>query len=135
MWNAGAAYVAEHPQRFLELAVLKFLRFWRLWPYVQGYATLPYVLASLASFVPILILTVFYLAIWGWRDRVRIAPVLAWGVYLTLVHMIFIGSLRYRLPLEPFMIMFAAIAVMRIDRWRRDYVRGSALFTPKFPEP
>jgi 4-amino-4-deoxy-L-arabinose transferase-like glycosyltransferase len=135
LWNAGAAYVAEHPQRFLELAVLKFLRFWRLWPYVQGYATLPYVLASLASFVPILILTVFYLAIWGWRDRVRIAPVLAWGVYLTLVHMIFIGSLRYRLPLEPFMIMFAAIAVMRIDRWRRDYVRGSALFTPKFPEP
>jgi hypothetical protein len=30
--------------------------------------------------------------------------------------MIFIGSLRYRLPLEPFMIMFAAVATMRLGR-------------------
>jgi|ERR1035437_587299 4-amino-4-deoxy-L-arabinose transferase-like glycosyltransferase len=39
MWNAGASYVAENPRRFFELACLKFLRFWRLWPYVQDYAT------------------------------------------------------------------------------------------------
>jgi 4-amino-4-deoxy-L-arabinose transferase-like glycosyltransferase len=117
MWNAGVSYVAENPRRFLELAWLRFERFWRPWPYAQDYATPLYVVVSLASFVPVLILTVTYLAIWGWRERIRIAPVLAWGAYLTLIHTIFIGSLRYRLPLEPFMIMFAAVATMRLGRW------------------
>jgi 4-amino-4-deoxy-L-arabinose transferase-like glycosyltransferase len=117
MWNAGVSYVAENPRRFLELAWLKFERFWRPWPYAQDYATPLYVVVSLASFVPVLILTVIYLAIWGWWERIRIAPVLAWGAYLTLIHTIFIGSLRYRLPLEPFMIMFAAVATMRLGRW------------------
>jgi 4-amino-4-deoxy-L-arabinose transferase-like glycosyltransferase len=116
MWNAGMSYVAENPRRFLELARLKFLRFWRLWPYVQDYATPLYVVASLISFVPVLILSAIYLIFWGWREHTRIAPILAWGAYLTLIHMIFIGSLRYRLPLEPFMIMFAAVAIVRLGR-------------------
>ena len=115
-WNAGLSYVAENPQRFLELARLKFLRFWRPWPYAQDYATPLYVVASLISFVPVLILSALYLIVWGWREHTRIAPILAWGAYLTLIHMIFIGSLRYRLPLEPFMIMFAAVAIMRLGR-------------------
>jgi 4-amino-4-deoxy-L-arabinose transferase-like glycosyltransferase len=117
MWAAGLSYVAEHPQRFLELATLKLLRFWRLWPYAQDYASPLYVLVSLASFLPVLVLSVIYLLVWGWREPARIAPYLAWGVYLTLIHMIFISSLRYRLPLEPFMIMFAAVAITRFGRW------------------
>jgi hypothetical protein len=68
----------------------------------------------------VLILSVIYLISWGWRERTRIAPMMAWGAYLTLIHMIFIGSLRYRLPLEPFMIMFAAVAIMRLARWQRN---------------
>jgi 4-amino-4-deoxy-L-arabinose transferase-like glycosyltransferase len=117
MWNAGVSYVTENQRRFLELAWLRFQRFWRPWPYAQDYATPLYVVVSLASFLPVLILSVIYLVIWGWRERIRIAPVLAWGAYLTLIHAIFIGSLRYRLPLEPFMIMFAAVAIMRLGRW------------------
>ena len=74
-------------------------------------------LVSLASFLPVLVLSVIYLLVWGWREPARIAPYLAWGVYLTLIHMIFISSLRYRLPLEPFMIMFAAVAITRFGRW------------------
>ena len=117
LWHAGMSYIAENPPRFLELAYLKFLRFWRLWPYVQDYATPLYLIASLVNFVPVLILSVIYLVIWGVRERARIAPILAWDVYLTLTHMIFIGSIRYRLPLEPFMIMFAAVAITRLGRW------------------
>jgi hypothetical protein len=116
LWQAGADYIAQHPGRFLELAGLKFLRFWRPWPYAREYSSPLYVIVSLASFVPVLILTVVYLAGWGWRERVRIAPILAWGAYLTAVHMILIGSVRYRLPLEPFMIVFAAVALVRIAR-------------------
>ncbi len=133
MWKAGMSYVAENPQRFLELARLKFLRFWRLWPYVQDYATPLYVVASLISFVPVLILSAIYLIVWGWREHTRIGPILAWGAYLTLIHMIFIGSLRYRLPLEPFMIMFAAVTTMRLGR---AVMKAAQKFTkpgPAFP--
>ena len=128
MWKAGVSFVSENPQRFAQLAYLKFLRFWRLWPYAQEYASPLYVVASLISFFPILILTIIYLFMWGWRERTRIAPMLAWGAYLTLIHMIMIGSLRYRLPLEPFMIILAAVALLRLARWhgKRNDV-GSAL--------
>ena len=121
LWNAGANYIAENPQRFLKLAALKFLRFWRLWPYVQDYASPLYVVVSLVSFLPVLVLSIIYLIIWGWRDRIRVAPILAWGAYLTLIHMIFIGSLRYRLPLEPLMIVLAAVAIVRLARWHWRY--------------
>jgi hypothetical protein len=49
---------------------------------------------------------------------------MAWGAYLTLIHMVFIGSLRYRLPLEPFIIMFAAVAVIRLGRWQLSRQKG-----------
>jgi hypothetical protein len=116
LWNAGVAYIIEHPGRFLELAGLKFVRFWALWPYAREYSRPLYVVASLLSFGPVLILTIVYLVGWGWRERIRIAPILAWGAYLTAVHMVMIGSVRYRLPLEPFMIVFAAVALVRLAR-------------------
>jgi hypothetical protein len=37
----------------------------------------------------------------------KITPILALSLYLTLVHMVTIGSIRYRFPLEPFLIIFA----------------------------
>jgi len=46
--------------------------------------------------------------------RARIAPPLLFVAYGTAVHVITIASLRYRLPLEPFMLMFAAVAVARL---------------------
>jgi hypothetical protein len=63
-----------------------------------------------------LILSLVYLALWGIRDFWRIAPILAFVGYLTLVNVVFVTSLRYRLPLEPFMIMFAATALVRLAR-------------------
>ena len=38
------------------------------------------------------------------------------GGYLTLVNVVFVTSLRYRLPLEPFMIVFAMAALVRLAR-------------------
>jgi len=42
------------------------------------------------------------------------APPLLFVAYGTAVHVITIASLRYRLPLEPFMLMFAAATVARL---------------------
>ena len=46
------------------------------------------------------------------------APLLLFIGYLTAVHMIMVGSIRYRLPLEPFLIVFAAAAFTRGSRMK-----------------
>jgi len=113
MWNAGADYIKQNPGSFVELAITKFVRFWRLWPYASDYATPLYVAVSLLSFAPVLALALVYLALWGWRDRAVIAPVVLLAAYLTAVHMVLAASARYRLPLEPFLIILAATTVSR----------------------
>jgi hypothetical protein len=114
MWNAGADYIKQNPGRFLALTITKFMRFWRPWPYAVDYATPLYVVLSLISFVPVLGLALVFLAAWGWREHAVIAPVVLLAAYLTAVHMVLAASVRYRLPLEPFLIILAATAVSRL---------------------
>jgi len=114
--KAGLDYVKQDPKAFVERAWIKFIRFWRLWPYFDQYARPLYVAMYIITYVPIFVLTLVYLVFWGLRDFWRIAPLLAFGAYLTLVNVVFVTSLRYRLPLEPFMIVLAAAALVRLAR-------------------
>ncbi len=116
MWDAGLAYIKNNPERFVELAGLKFVRFWRLWPYASAYSGRAYVVVSLLTFVPVLVLAMLYLGLWGWREIALVAPVLGLIGYFTLVHVVLAASLRYRLPLEPFLIVLASVAVARLAR-------------------
>jgi 4-amino-4-deoxy-L-arabinose transferase-like glycosyltransferase len=120
--DAAVKYITEDPIRFIKLAGLKFMRFWRLWPFAEDYRTPVYVVGSVVSFVPVLILAIVYLVFFSSGHLVRIFPLLLFIGYLTAVHMIMVGSMRYRLPLEPFLIVLAAAAITRlvkpIDRIR-----------------
>jgi hypothetical protein len=131
--DAAISFIKDNPGRFVELAWLKFQRFWRLWPYAEEYTSPIYVIGSVISFVPVLILSIVYLIGWGWRERIRILPIVAWGGYLTAIHMIMIGSVRYRLPLEPFMIIFAAVAFARLTRLWPAGAAWTARFGPAQP--
>ncbi len=104
--NVAVDYIVHNPQRFLELAALKFLRIWRVTPVHEAYRSLSTMLVSIASFVPILLLAVLGLFIKRHLLR-RLSPILFFAVGYTAVHMILVGTIRYRLPLEPFMIIFA----------------------------
>jgi len=115
-WNAGLDYIRQEPVAFLQRAVVKFVRFWRLWPYAENYSSPAIIAVYILSYAPVFLLTLVYLALWGLPEFVRIAPILGFAGYLTLVNVVFIASLRYRLPIEPFMIMFAATAAIRLAR-------------------
>lgn len=112
--DAAIAYIKDHPGRFIELAGVKFLRFWRPWPYAPGYQS-PWVIAvSLMSFGVVAVLCGVFVLRFArpfWRP---LTPIYLFAAYLTLVHMVTIGSIRYRLPLEPFMIVMAASAAVRM---------------------
>ena len=50
----------------------------------------------------------------------EISPIFALFGYLTLVHMVTIGSVRYRFPLEPYLIIFAGyffIDIIKNNQW------------------
>ena len=68
------------------------------------------------SFVPVALLALFYLLRWGWRELARIGPIVLFIGYLTGIHMVTIGSVRYRVPMEPFVMVFAAVAAARLLR-------------------
>jgi len=113
----GWDYIRGHPGRFIELAGAKFVRFWRLWPHAEEPAvgTLKAAVAGV-TFIPILIL-----ALWGaiaarhlWRRLLLIYLLFA---YYTLLHMVLMAITRYRLPLEPFLIVLAAHGL--VELWNR----------------
>ena len=116
--DAALRFIVNNPVRFVELAAVKFARMWRPWPRHEGYAGVLPVAMALAGFVPVAGLSLIYLAFWGHRDWPNIAPIVFLIFYFTAVHMVIYGTIRYRLPLEPFLIMFASAAAVRLVRLR-----------------
>jgi 4-amino-4-deoxy-L-arabinose transferase-like glycosyltransferase len=116
--DAAIAYIVHNPQRFAELAVLKFLRIWRLWPVNEAYRTTAAAVVLFASFVPVLLLAAF--GLYANRGQLRrLSPVLLFGIGYTAVHMVLVGTIRYRLPLEPFLIILAGAGASYLVRRRR----------------
>jgi|APSaa5957512535_1039671.scaffolds.fasta_scaffold07583_2 hypothetical protein len=101
-------YIMKNPYRFLELAGVKFTRFWRLWPHTEYYQQWYVIATSLLSYGVILFLAIGFLLRNVKIYFRKIIPIFALFGYLTLVHMVTIGSIRYRFPLEPFLIIFAS---------------------------
>ena len=106
MWQASVDWAREHPRRVLELVGIKFLRMWNVWPNEPAFRGWPTRLVLLVTYCPLLVLGligVWRYTPWGWPY------VLAWlpAVYLTLLHVVFVSSLRYR---EPAMLALAALA-------------------------
>ena len=86
---------------------IKFVRIWNVWPNEPGFQNPLHPRAGDAvTYVPLLALGL----VGAWRYRRWGWPyVLAWlpAVYLTLLHVVFVGSMRYR---EPAMLALAVLA-------------------------
>ncbi len=117
--NARAQQIAmswaiEHPGEVLALAGRKFLRIWTLWP--DGgeiNSTAMRVAITLSSF------SVLLLALWfgqtllrqfDWFYAICFVP----SLYFTLLHMVFVGSVRYR---EPALLVLIPLAACGVLRW------------------
>ncbi len=119
---AAMDYIESDPAGFVRRMGLKFLRFWNVVPNALEYRGVGYQLVSAASFCPVLLLAIASAVICR-RRTVALLPIYLLVVYFSLLHMVTIASLRYRLPLEPFLIMLAGAvtgpAVERLAmRWR-----------------
>jgi 4-amino-4-deoxy-L-arabinose transferase-like glycosyltransferase len=108
------AFAVEHPFAAAKIAVGKMILYWRPFPYdphswwQRGALGIYYVF-------------VFALGLYGLRAasaRAEWAPLWALFIYLTVMHSVFFTSLRYRLPLEPFLCLLAAVGANELRRRR-----------------
>ena len=107
MRQEAIAWARAHPRRVLELAAVKLTRMWNIWPNEPRLSSWPIRLAVLVTFAPILAL-----GIWGAVKTLRGGwpYVLCWlpAVYFSLLHTVFVSSIRYRQPPLMLVIVLAA---------------------------
>ena len=99
-------FMVNHPDELLKLMYLKFKRFYTIIPNAEGYDSGLYKWVSILSYgiiLPLFIGSIF----WHIRSWQKLSAIYMLFLYFTLIHIIFLASLRYRLPLEPFMIVLA----------------------------
>ncbi|RMF41030.1 MAG: hypothetical protein D6753_10460 [Planctomycetota bacterium] len=125
------AWAAQNSDEVVRLAKAKFLRTWALWPDGGEIGSTPLRIAlSLGTFTVLalaVIESMLALRRWNWVYSVCWLPC----IYFTLLHMVFVGSIRYR---EPAVFVLAALAgncLARIGaRWANS--QGS-MVAPRVP--
>lgn len=113
MRAAAVAWARSHPAEALRLAGIKFTRMWNLWPNEPSLSSWPIRLAVAATYGPVMLLAVFG----AWKTIHLGWPyVLCWlpAVYFSLLHVVFVSSIRYRQPPMLALIVLAAGVVV----WR-----------------
>jgi len=110
MWDAGIQWIKENPKDWLVLEVKKLVRFYRFTIHAEQYQAWYYKVLSIFSYGIVFILSIY--SLFGFRKQfLNYAPMLLYTFLLTGIHLVFIASVRYRLPIEPFMIILAAPVV------------------------
>ena len=116
--DAAWKFARENPRRTLELAAAKFGRYWKPWPNAAQFERWPLRLAVAAWFVPVILLAGIGLwqirrDYWGWL--IAAGPI----VYFCGLHLVFVSSLRYRLPAEYPLLILSAIGLQQVWAWRQ----------------
>ncbi len=119
MKQAAIKWASSHPRRVGELAVIKLLRIWNVWPNEASLRNPVMGLALCSTYVPVLLLALYGACLFldrGWPYTLCLLP----AVYFTCLHMVFVGSIRYRQPAMLPLIAIAAGALVGIlDMWKR----------------
>lgn len=107
----------EDPARVLSLAWSKFKRTWSLVPNEPGSRT-PLKMTVSAGWMIVVLVTALVGIVRRWHGR-HIALLLLPVVYFTLMHMVYVGSIRYRVPVMPPIYILSGWAIAASHERRR----------------
>ena len=110
MKKAAIDWAKKHPGRVCELAVVKFVRLWNVWPNEPAFSGHIVRIVVFVTYTPILFLAVAGFGL-TWRYRFDYTVVILPAINLTMLHVIFVSSLRYRVPAMICMMIPAAFMV------------------------
>jgi 4-amino-4-deoxy-L-arabinose transferase-like glycosyltransferase len=113
----------SNPQPMLRLAATKFCRLWNPLPNDPGFNTFPANVILAVGFLCVIVLGMaglFEFGLKGWGVAVCWFP----AVYVTLLHLILVASIRYRWPALPgLMVLGAGFLAMIAERRKIDHDR------------
>ncbi len=114
MLRESLAWVRSHPARAGQLVAIKFARMWNVWPNEAAFRVWPVRLVMLATYLPLLALAL--VGVWRYTSA-GLPYLLAWlpAVYLTLLHVVFVSSVRYREPAMLALLVLAAGVLARAN--------------------
>ena len=119
MKKASLDWAKSHPGRVCELAVIKFFRLWNVWPNEPAFASPVIRLVVFVTWTPILVLALIGMGMTfrrGFEYAILILP----AIYLTMLHVIFVSSLRYRVPAMLCLMILAAYPISQVKSRRRE---------------
>jgi hypothetical protein len=107
--------IRADPGRILTLAGRKLLLTWNIVPNLETHRSPAEMLVSAAWMVPMLILGAAGVLAPGPNRSTRVLLLLP-VAYFTLLHMLFVGSVRYRVPVMPYVEVLAAAGLILVAR-------------------
>jgi len=117
MRDAAVAWAKANPGRALRLAAVKFWRIWNIWPNESSLRHPLFCMVVAVGFLPLLIFGIcgaWKYAGRGWPYVLCFLP----AVYFTCLHMVFVGSIRYRQPaMLPLIVLGAGFVGQSIWKW------------------
>ncbi|HBO42699.1 MAG TPA: hypothetical protein DD670_01925 [Planctomycetaceae bacterium] len=111
-------WARRHPGRVVWLAGVKFVRMWNIWPNEASLSAWPLRFLVMLTYVPVVLLGILGAAKTirqGWPYWLCWFP----AVYFTLLHVVFVSSIRYRQPAMLTLIVLAAGAVVQWQSGRK----------------
>ncbi len=117
----------------LRLVWTKMRRTWSLVPNVSTYQSVGLKLISLGWTLGVYALAL--VGVWRLRQRVWVIVLLILpAAYITVLHSVFVGSVRYRLPAMPFLELLAAIGIVGLVAAAHRRSEGKECTTSAAPE-
>jgi hypothetical protein len=111
--DAAVEWTSQNPGEVLRLGGIKFLRMWSPWPN-DGELRSPWLIAlTVGTYLPLLILGLWGARHFASRGVPYLLCILPAG-YFTLLHVIFVASIRYR---QPAMVLMAVLAAGLVATW------------------
>jgi hypothetical protein len=118
--DAALAFARQNPARVLRLAAIKFGRMWSPLPNAAEFQSFALRLVLAATYTPVIVLALVGVWRFAGRDWSYLLCALP-AVYFTLLHVVFVSSIRYRQPAMLPLIVLAAAVVLTNE------VQGSKL--------
>jgi 4-amino-4-deoxy-L-arabinose transferase-like glycosyltransferase len=107
---AAIDWAKSHPWAVARLAWIKLLRTWSITLHATGYSSILYRVICWLSVAPVFVMAL--VGVWRLRRKPALVGLLLLpAVYFTLIHLVFVGSVRYRLPAVPFLFVLAAAGI------------------------
>ncbi|MDA7949962.1 MAG: glycosyltransferase family 39 protein [Pirellulaceae bacterium] len=112
MKEESIAWAQENPGKVVQLAGVKFLRIWSFWPSASEFKNQYFGWVLILGFTPLLVFGLMgaYRMRKSWSMWLFVMP----AIYFTALHMVFVGSIRYRQPAMLTLIVLGAPVVISL---------------------